>query len=136
LKSSRLDLSIGQEVHEKLNVEVGDTNVAGKTIGNKLLNFSPALVHGSTVKGDLVLTRLEPARGVSSLDGNVLQGNGDYKTDCQSKPNQLTDPCKIHLLTVNQVEINIFKVEVLELLVEGFTDVLLLVIGVPQLGGD
>jgi hypothetical protein len=37
---------------------------------------------------------------------------------------------------VNQVKINIFKVKILELLVEGFTDMLLLVIGIPQLGGD
>jgi hypothetical protein len=92
LKSSRLDLSVGQEVHKKLNVEVGDTNVAGKTLLNQLLNLRPALVHGSTVKSDLVLTRLEPARGVSGFDGNVLQGNGDYKMRFQLKPNQIVRP--------------------------------------------
>jgi predicted oxidoreductase len=39
-------------------------------------------------------------------------------------------------LTVNQVKIDIVKVEILELLVECSTDVVLAVIGVPQLGGD
>jgi hypothetical protein len=37
---------------------------------------------------------------------------------------------------VNQVKINIGKVEVLELLVKGLADMFLLVVNVPQLGGD
>lgn len=40
------------------------------------------------------------------------------------------------LLTMNQVKIDIVKVEVLELLVESSADVVLAVVGVPQLGGD
>ena len=40
------------------------------------------------------------------------------------------------LLTVNQIKINVGKVEVLELLVEGLADMFLLVKSVPQLGGD
>jgi hypothetical protein len=77
LENGRLDLGIGQEVHDELDVEVGDTNVASNTVLNQLLEFGPALVKRGTVKGKLLLTRLEPTSGVSGLDSDVLQRNGD-----------------------------------------------------------
>jgi hypothetical protein len=77
LENGRLDLGIGQEVHDELDVEVGDTNVASNTVLNQLLKFGPALVKRGTFKGNLLLTGLEPTSGVSSLDSDVLQRNGD-----------------------------------------------------------
>lgn len=94
LENSGLDLGIGQEVHEELDVEVGDTNVASNAVFNQLLQLRPALVEGSTVKGNLVLTRLEPLRGIGSIVGNVLQGNGDYRNRSATRIHRMTQSPK------------------------------------------
>jgi hypothetical protein len=77
LKNSRFNLGIGQEVHDKLDVHVGDTNVTSKTGINKLLELGPQLMERRTLKFNLVSSGLVPSRRVSSLNSNMLERNRD-----------------------------------------------------------
>jgi hypothetical protein len=78
LKDSRLDLAVGQKIQDKLDVEVGDTNVSDQLGFNKLLKFGPGLVDGRTLEfnGGL-LTRLVPSRRIDSFMCNILKRDGD-----------------------------------------------------------
>jgi hypothetical protein len=78
LKDSRLDLAVGQKIQDKLDVEVGDTNVSDQLGFNKLFKFGPGLVDGRTLEfnGGL-LTRLVPSRRIGSFMCNILKRDGD-----------------------------------------------------------
>lgn len=115
LEDGRLDLAVAEHVQDGLDVEVGDTNVAGLAVFNDLLEFAPAVLDGGAFIGELVLAGLDPAGGrVGFSDGSVLTGDRE----------------------VDQVQVDVVETQVLELLVKGRADVILVVVGVPQLGDD
>lgn len=77
LQNSGLDVGIRQEVKNKLDIEVRDTNVPGQASLDELLHFAPAVLHGRALELKLLGTGLVPARRVSCFNGNVLKRNRD-----------------------------------------------------------
>lgn len=115
LENSRLDVGISQEIQNELDVKVGDTNVLGLARLGDLFHLAPAVLHGRAFKLNFGGTvGLIPAGWISSFQSNVLQR---YRK-------------------VDKIKIDVIETHVLELLFESRAHIVLVMIGVPELGGN
>lgn len=115
LEDSGLDVGIGQEIQNELDIKVGDTNVLGLARLGNLFHLAPAILHGRAFKLNLGGTiGLIPAWWISGFQSNVLQRNRE----------------------MDEIKIDIIETHVLELLFESRAHIVLVVIGVPELGGN
>lgn len=115
MKNSRLDVGISQKIQDELNIKVGDTNVLGFARFGNLFHLAPAVLHRRAFKLNLGgAIGLIPARRISSIHCNVLQRNRE----------------------VDKIKINIVKFHILELLFKSRAHIVLVMISVPELGGN
>lgn len=102
-----LDTRVGQHIHQQDGREVGHTNVADLSAQDQFLHGGPGLVHWHGV-----LLHVAPLGRVALLHGHVLERDGE----------------------VNQVQVQVLEAQVGQGACERLRDVLLVVVGVPELG--
>lgn len=115
LEGGRSDLGVLEEIVDGLSLEVGDTNGLGKTLLNEALHGAPGLLVSGLAPSNLGAgVVVVPARGVADLGVNVLEGDGE----------------------VDEEEVKVVDLPVCELSAGDGLDVLLVVVGLPELGDD
>ena len=112
LEDGGLDASVFEEVLDEGGVEVGDTDVLNEARVDELLHGFPGLTDGDVLQCAVgALAVVVPLRGVADSGVNVLQGDGE----------------------VDEVKVEVVALEVLKGALESGADVLLSVVGVPEL---
>jgi hypothetical protein len=107
------DLGVAKEVEEKLGLEVGNTNALGQTLLDEALHGGPGLLSGGL--GPLgLLAGGAPARRVADRGVDILEGDGE----------------------VDEEKIEVVDAPVSELAASNGLDLVTLVEGLPELGGD
>lgn len=113
LEGSWVDLGVAEEVKDKGAVVVGDTDALCKAVVDQLLHRLPGVLQWCVALGDLVVL-VGPAWWVADRRVDILDGDGE----------------------VNDVQVEVVKTPVLELLLADGLDALWIVERVPELGDE
>lgn len=116
LEDRWFDLGVGEDISDQRGTHVTDADGLNETLVVELLHGSPRLVnwHWIFKHGTVALWMIGPLWWVMVLEWNVLERNWE----------------------MNQVEVDVVEAEVLEGPLASWLDVLLSMLGVPELGGD
>lgn len=111
LEGCRMDLSVAEEIHEELAVEVADADGFGHTLAHEFFHSGPRLLDRG-VTGYDVLAIVGEAGRVAFRGVDVFEGDGE----------------------VDDVEVEVVDTPVLELLFADRLDSVVVVEGVPEFG--
>lgn len=116
LEGGGLDAGVAEEVAEALGGEIANADAFDEAVIDELFHGAPGIGvgHADGFHGGVFLGGVDPTGWVAFFEGDELEGDGE----------------------VDEVEVELVDAEVLEGALAGGADVLWLVVGVPEFGGD
>ena len=114
LEGSWADARVAKEVKDQRSLEVGDTDGTGDLVVNQLFHGGPGLLDGGVGELDRGLAIVVPSWWVADGWINVLQGDWE----------------------VDEVQVEVLKTPVSELLAGNWANLVLVVERVPELGNN
>ena len=114
LEGSWADAGVAEEVEDQRSLEVGDTNGAGDLVVNQLLHGGPGLLDGGVGELDRGLAIVVPSWWIADGWVDVLQGDWE----------------------VDEVQVEVLKTPVSELLAGNWANLVLVMERVPELGNN